>query len=962
MDVQIREVKKALDLVYNGSGADHRKADKWLQQFQQTAEAWQVADSLLMMPDAELQVTFFGAMTIHSKIRFDFHELPSATLPSLKSSLTAHLTRWATAKDLRPAVVTRLCLALAALAVQTNWTGAVQELSSAIMQSAPRDQQGRAARVVLELMKVLPEECCNKNVAVADDLREAFRQHLDASAPLLLGFLSEVAAGPLGQDVMVQETIFQCLQSWVRYTSIPPADLAAHPLFPAAFDALRTPDLFEAAADLLVQVLRTYCHPEDSMPIVKIMVPRAMALDAAYAASVAEEDEDTARGLCRLFTEMGESYLEMLLWGEELGQLSLVRMLLACTAHPTPEIAAIPLQFWFPFCEALGELQPQELRAHKLAVFGPTLDELVMVLVRLMRFPEDLDQRTEDQVSDIKQHRYDVADVLRDCCQVLGAVHCLGRAVAALEGELAALRAAPGGAEAWHMAEACLFAARSVAQGVPSHDEDAVPRLLAALPRLPPSSPHLRYTANLVVGRYSRWLKHHPDTLGPMFNYLMGGFQTRDCAAAAATAIKQVCHNCAALMGEPALALYDHLQAAKANIQVSESFHDEIEILEGLCHVASALPLQTALPALHRMAAPIAAGLSAPPSLRGALQDLDRLCVLLEHAAPALGAHDAHPAVALLSGVWAALDALPSRWPESAALAEKLCRCHKHAVRAAGAARAEPLLAPLAARVARAFAAPPHHSPYLYCASVCVGVFGGDARLAPALGGVLVEMSGAVFAMMAGGLPQVRANTLANPDVVEEYYYLLARFVQHCPRPLLEALLLPDAMRLAQLGLQLQHREAHSGVMHFLGEFVDLGTKGRDAEQYRPAVAAVMGAHGEPIIRVLLERIISRDAPAYAADERGVGGKSVVTLLWRLRRLNVQWLRQWLEGAVATAPPAAAPQVCSLLRARIEIHASLPVTWYSAAAVCQSLLVGAMQAVLHTLLPLPDSLHELHTL
>jgi transportin-3 len=108
--------------------------------------------------------------------------------------------------------------------------------------------------VVLELMKVLPEECCNHNVVVADERREAYRRHLCASAPQLLSFLSEVAAGPLGGDVMVQETVFQCLQSWVRYTDIAPAELAAHPLFPAAFDALRTPDLFEAAADLLVQV------------------------------------------------------------------------------------------------------------------------------------------------------------------------------------------------------------------------------------------------------------------------------------------------------------------------------------------------------------------------------------------------------------------------------------------------------------------------------------------------------------------------------------------------------------------------------------------------------------------------------------------------------------------------------------------------------------------------------------
>jgi hypothetical protein len=121
-----------------------------------------------------------------------------------------------------------------------------------------------------------------------------------------------------------------------------------------------------------------------------------------------------------------------------------------------------------------------------------------------------------------------VADVLKDCCSVLGAAHCLSRAVAALETEVPALCAAAasasassgsgsgggggggggsaggggGGEASWTMAEACLFAARSVSSGVSPHEGEVVPRLMALVARLPPSSPHLRYTANLVVGRY----------------------------------------------------------------------------------------------------------------------------------------------------------------------------------------------------------------------------------------------------------------------------------------------------------------------------------------------------------------------------------------------------------------------------------------------------------------------------
>lgn len=51
-----------------------------------------------------------------------------------------------------------------------------------------------------------------------------------------------------------QETVFQCLQSWVRHVDVPGDELAGNPLLPAAFDALKNVELFETAVDLLVEV------------------------------------------------------------------------------------------------------------------------------------------------------------------------------------------------------------------------------------------------------------------------------------------------------------------------------------------------------------------------------------------------------------------------------------------------------------------------------------------------------------------------------------------------------------------------------------------------------------------------------------------------------------------------------------------------------------------------------------
>jgi hypothetical protein len=83
---------------------------------------------------------------------------------------------------------------------------------------------------------------------------------------------------------------------------------------------------------------------------------------------------------------------------QDLNQQALVDMLLMCTSHPTPEIAMVPLNFWYTFCRELDRLEPRELKQSKLTAFAPSLTSLIEVLLRLMRYPEDIDQRTDDQV------------------------------------------------------------------------------------------------------------------------------------------------------------------------------------------------------------------------------------------------------------------------------------------------------------------------------------------------------------------------------------------------------------------------------------------------------------------------------------------------------------------------------------------------------------------------------------
>lgn len=58
-----------------------RQADTWLQQFQWTQEAWQVADALLHLPDSPLDVQYFCAQTLKKKAQRDFEDLLQGAAP-----------------------------------------------------------------------------------------------------------------------------------------------------------------------------------------------------------------------------------------------------------------------------------------------------------------------------------------------------------------------------------------------------------------------------------------------------------------------------------------------------------------------------------------------------------------------------------------------------------------------------------------------------------------------------------------------------------------------------------------------------------------------------------------------------------------------------------------------------------------------------------------------------------------
>jgi transportin-3 len=378
-DEEMHRVLAALSTVFNistggnsndNSNSNREAADRYLTQFQRSSIAWVVADRLLSStnstvtsdphsstPDGnnptksigdsstQIQVHFFAAQTLHTKCRADILQIDPAQFPSLRESLMKFLLlNLLKNTSATRAIVTRLAMALCCLAVQMNWDTIIDDLLANLQQS-PLEQQPQMMHLVLSIAKLLPEEANSHRLLLVDEQqRRAFVQKLTLQAEQIMGFLFYCASH--SPETRVREQVLTCLHSWVRHVNMQPQLIQNSQLIDFTFAILQAQDfdahpgdLFDLAVDVIIELLR--CYPSDrreNMGLVQKFIPLVMALgyevQSPFRRAVEEEDEDGMRDYCRIFTEMGESYMSLIMSHEDLNQVQLVDLVLACSAIP----------------------------------------------------------------------------------------------------------------------------------------------------------------------------------------------------------------------------------------------------------------------------------------------------------------------------------------------------------------------------------------------------------------------------------------------------------------------------------------------------------------------------------------------------------------------------------------------------------------------------------------------------
>jgi transportin-3 len=329
----------------------------------------------------------------------------------------------------------------------------------------------------------------------------------------------------------VQNQVFTCLSSWLAAGEITAMSLAQTPLLEFSFEALASDDLFDAAVNVIVDLIHETQEIEDNMPVIELIVPKVIALKPKL--TLWNDDPDKIRGLARIFTEAGEMYRSLLL--HHTGSFyPIVEAIGECSAYNDLDIVPITFPFWMRLAQSIGKrssVPPLLVDAYKA---------LVTVIIRHLHFPPEITSVSGQEAENFRSFRHVMGDTLKDCCYVLGTDICL---LAAYDTITRAMSRGPN--VSWQEIEAPLFSMRSMGAEVDPNDDHAVPKIMDLIPKLP-VHPRVRYAALLIISRYTDWMNKHPSYIPAQLNFISAGFEDPDSEvnAAAGQAMKYLCQDC----------------------------------------------------------------------------------------------------------------------------------------------------------------------------------------------------------------------------------------------------------------------------------------------------------------------------------------------------------------------------------------------------------------------------------
>ena len=395
----------ACNVLYSSQSTEaaRKGADEWLNSFRCTNEAWMLCHTLLAAPtNVSEEVLYFAAQTLHTKIRSDFEQLPKSQTAALCQSIIQHVCKFSAGPK---NVLTKLCLALSALAVRTHstdmWTRAAsnnqRDVIGTLIDTFGQRGDVQSTICLLEVLHVILAEAEDERLEIDDMERDSFDHACCSSSDFVFQYLSHLLQNS-GTNRLVHVGIFQCVTAWIsmpvnsRRPRLSGTKLisSAGPLIQAIFTTLSTDHLFEVGVDCCLELIRSYwdSNVAENVPIVHLVVPAVMNQTGHLQKAMAENDTETIVGLTRLFAEVGESYMNIIVGEQEINQIAIVQAVLACTMYQDEgdtSVSSMTIRFW----RCLGRMLRERKCEQRMLEFNPVFSKVAETCIRRCVLPKE---------------------------------------------------------------------------------------------------------------------------------------------------------------------------------------------------------------------------------------------------------------------------------------------------------------------------------------------------------------------------------------------------------------------------------------------------------------------------------------------------------------------------------------------------------------------------------------------
>ncbi|KAJ8012271.1 hypothetical protein DPEC_G00066940 [Dallia pectoralis] len=614
LELTEENVESALRQLYYDPDMEHKNvAQKWLSHAQTSIQAWQFCWPLLG-PDKLPEFQFFGASTLHTKISRHWADLPRDQHQTLRTQLLSHISHFSSGPKM---VLTRLCVALASLALHTiphSWPRAVSDMvlvfqpektgsgnhnEATAVGGADGRELNAHCLALLELLTVLPEELQSSRLPHGRraQLREALAGEWTVVGPLLHQLLQKQEA-----PCQVKERCLRCLSSWVGLGV--PLHREGEVLLHDCFAALSDPELFDMAVETIICAI---CQPDSQRytdALVNLM-PLVLGLHDQLKTAVREGDMETSHGICRIAVSLGETHSRTLLehvphWQNH---LSLVHMILFCTDTPghypvNETTSSLTLTFWYTLQDDILSFE-EDRQAVYLQVYRPVYFQLVDVLLQKSHFPSEQDYMSwsSDDKELFRTYRVDISDTLMYVYEILGP-----ELLSNLYDRLGQLLSATGSPAAWQDIEALLFGFQSIAETIDVNYSDVIPGLIGLISRISISNIQLADTVMFTIGSLAEWLADHPLMLDCVVPMVLQGLMKAELSVSSVSTLKRICREC-----RRDLSPYARDIMTVSQDVLAKEIHKSSQcgwLMQGLGFLLSALPLEEILGSLTSLITP----------------------------------------------------------------------------------------------------------------------------------------------------------------------------------------------------------------------------------------------------------------------------------------------------------------------------------------------------------------------